>query len=182
MYYFSLLSFRISSHTWIAIVKYSVLYFGFTLHFLKYVFHSRMVSVDWFAKFFSNLLYFWLWFLIFLLLVDIYVFLPSNWFLVYFYLFSQMIIILCQKLLTLQVSLYVLLNFLVAANIKFPIVVNLLYLWNFLFVLFLSAIFFKQLISSLLLLLCFVELFCVIYELSIFCENIFLYKFSISDL
>lgn len=84
MYYFSLLSFRISSHTWIAIVKYSVLHFGFTLHFLKYVFHSRMVSVDWFAKFFSNLLYFGLWFSIVMVLVDIYVFLPSNWFLVYF--------------------------------------------------------------------------------------------------
>lgn len=169
MYYFSLLSFRISSHTWIAIVKYSVLHFGFTLHFLKYIFHSRMVSVDWFAKFFSNLLYFGLLFLIFLVLVDIYIFLPSNWF-------------LRQKLLILQVSLYALLNFSVVANIKFSIMVDLFYLWNFLFALFLSAMSFKQLISSWLLFLCFTELFCVVYKLSIFCENIFLYKFSISDL
>ena len=156
MYYFSLLSFRMSSHTWIAIAKYSVLHFGFTLHFLKYVFHSRIISVDWFAKFFSNLLYFGLWFSIVMVLLDIYMFLPSNCFLI---LFLKRIIILCQKLSTLQVSLYVLLNFSVAANIKSPIMFNLLYLWNFLFVLFLSAIIFKQLISSLLLLLCFVELF-----------------------
>ena len=179
MYYFSLLSFKISSHTWIAMVKYSVLHFGFTLHFLKYVFHSMMVSVDCFAKSFSNLLYFWLRFSIVMVLLDIYVFLPSNCFLI---LFLKRIIILCQKLSTLQISLYVLLNFSVAANIKFPIMFNLLYLWNFLFVLFLSAMSFKQLISSWLLLLCFTELFCVVYELSIFCENIFLYKFSISDL
>lgn len=137
MYYFSLLSFRISSHTWIAIVKYSVLHFGFTLHFLKYVFHSRIVSVDWFDKFFSNLLYFGLRFSIVMVLVDIYVFLPLQIdFWCIFYLFSQRIIILCQKLLTLQVSFYVLLNFSVAANIKFPIMVDLFYLWNFLFVLF----------------------------------------------
>lgn len=179
MYYSSLLSFRISSHTWIAIAKYSVLHFGFTLHFLKYVFHSMMVSVDCFDKSFSNLLYFGLRFLIVIVLLDIYVFLPSNWFLI---LFLKRIIILCQKLSALQVSLYVLLNFSVAANIKFPIMFNILYLWKFLFVLFLSEMSFKQLISSWLLLLCLVELFCVIYELSIFSDIIFLYKFSISDL
>ena len=179
MYYFSLLSFRISSHTWIAIMKYSVLHFGFTLHFLKYVFHSMMVSVDCFDKSFSNLLYFVLRFSIVMVLVDIYVFLPSNWFLI---LFLKRIIILCQKLSTLQVSLYVLLNFSVAANIKFHIMFNLLYLWNFLFVLFLSAMSFKQLIYSWLLLLCLVILFRVVYELRIFCEIIALYKFFISDL
>lgn len=162
MYYFSLLSFKISSHTWIAIVKYSVLHFGFTLHFLKYVFHSRIVSVDWFAKFFSNLLYFGLLFLIFLVLVNIYVFLHSNWFLMYF------LFVLTKD------------NYFVSFDLL--IVIDLLYLWNFLFVLLLLVMSLKQLISSLLLLLCFVALFCVVYELSIFCEIITLYKFSISDL
>ena len=182
MYYFSLLSFKISSHTWIAIMKYSTLHFGFILHFLKYVFHSRMVSVDWFAKFFSNLLYFGLRFSVVMVLVDIYVFLPSNWFLVYFLFVLIKDNYFVSKLLLLKVSLYVLLNFLIVTNVKFLIVVNLLYLWNFLVVLFLSAMSFKQFISSWLLLLCLMDVFCVVYELSIFCEIIALYKFSISDL
>ena len=139
MYYFSLLSFKISSHTWIAIVKYSVLHFGFTLHFLKYVFHSKIVSVDWFAKFFSNLLYFGLLFSIVMVLLDIYVFLSSNWFLVYFlFILTKDNYFVSKKLLTLQVSLYVLLNFSVVTNIKFP---KVFYSgWSPLFVKFLICI------------------------------------------
>lgn len=166
MYYFSILSCKISSHTWIAIMKYSVLHFWFNLHFLKYAFHSRIVSVDWFIRFFFKLLYLVVLFSIFLLLVDIYVFLPSNWFLVYllFVLIKDNYFV-SKIVATISFSLCVV-KFLVVSNVKFLIVFDLLYLWNFLFVLLLLAMSFKQLISSCLLLLCLVELFIKCKEMS----------------